>query len=520
MNVADVLTLPASMYPTRPILTDGGRTLSYQELCARVAAVGEALEAAGMKPGDRVCVMQTDTPAVVELALATLARGGVFVPLSFRAGQEELELLLTSSHPKLLFVGARYAPLATAAPEGVTVMTLDEYAEGLPLFQTPDRPDAELEIALPDEGDLAMLLFTSGTSAAPKAVRLGHGALGSFVFNTVELADDDTDEATLICVPLNHVAGLTGLLSALFRGRRIVLEPQFDAGRWLELVASERVTHAFLVPTMLKRILDHPLFDATDLSSLRTVSYGAAPMPPTVIRSAIHRLPSSVEFVSAFGQTETTSTVTVLTPEDHRIEGDARQREQREMRLGSVGRPLPDVEVRIVDETGCELEVGQIGEVVVRTGRAMQGYDGQEAETNVRLADGWLHTRDLGYLDEGGYLFLAGRASDMIIRGGENIAPEQVEPMLERHPSIAEAAVFGVTDDEWGERVAAAVVPAAGAELDVLELLEYCRASISGSMRPEVIVVVDELPRNHMGKVVRRRLRDQFLSTAAKMGGT
>ena len=218
----------------------------------------------------------------------------------------------------------------------------------------------------------------------------------------------------------------------------------------------ERITHAFVVPTMMKQLLDQPDLERRDLSSLEVLSYGGAPMPFPVIRRAIERFPGSVGFVNAFGQTETTSTLTVLGPEDHRLEGSPEEVERRTRRLKSIGRPLPDVEARVVGDDGAVLGAGEVGEIHVRTPRVMKGYAG--SSDSPLTPDGWLPTRDMGWLDEDGYLYVAGRKDDMIIRGGENIAPAEVEAVLQSHPAVEEAAVVGVPDLEWGQRVAAFVV--------------------------------------------------------------
>jgi acyl-CoA synthetase (AMP-forming)/AMP-acid ligase II len=296
-------------------------------------------------------------------------------------------------------------------------------------------------------------------------------------------------------------------MTTLWTGRRLVITPQFEAGQWLETVARERVTHAFVVPTMMKHLLDHPEFERFDVSSLEVLSYGGAPMPFPVIRRAIERFPRNVGFVNAFGQTETTSTLTILGPDDHRLGGAPEDDERTLRRLRSIGRPLPDVEVRIVDDDGQPLPTGQVGEIHVRTPRAMKGYAGADSPF---VADGWLPTRDMGWMDEDGYLYVAGRKDDMIIRGGENIAPAEVEAVLGSHPAVDEVAVLGVPDVEWGQRVGACVVLRPGAQADAADLVDWCRSRLSSFKKPEIIRFLPELPKNPMGKVLRRELRTQL----------
>jgi acyl-CoA synthetase (AMP-forming)/AMP-acid ligase II len=285
---------------------------------------------------------------------------------------------------------------------------------------------------------------------------------------------------------------------------------QFDAAEWLHLVERERVTHAFLVPTMLKRVLDAPELSTTNLSSLRVLTYGAAPMPLQVIRRAIETLPAHIGFANSFGQTESTATVTLLGPEDHHLGGPPEEIESHLRRLASVGRPLPGIEIRILDESGNQLPVGQVGEIAIRSERLMRGYYGDEQATASAIRDGWLLSRDLGWLDDAGYLFLVGRRSDMIIRGGENIAPEEVEVVLASHPAVDEVAVFGVPDLDWGEVVATAVVLHEGESVSEEHLIEYCRQRISSFKKPDHVVFVSELPHNSMGKLMRRELRSEY----------
>ena len=303
---------------------------------------------------------------------------------------------------------------------------------------------------------------------------------------------------------------LQSMLAAVYGGRTLVLMRQFETEEWLETVQREQVTRAVVVPTMLKRVIDHPDFAGYNLSSLKVLTYGAASMPFEVIKKAVEVMPG-VKFINAFGQTETASTITTLGPEDHIIEGTREEREKKLKRLtSSIGRPLPDVEVKIVDEQGKEVPPGEVGEIMARGPRVMSGYWRDEQRTaQVMTPDGWLHTGDMGWVDEEGYIYLAGRGDDMIIRGGENIAPEEVENVLYSHSKIEEAAVIGVSDPEWGQEPAAFVVLKSGETATAEEIIEYCR-SILGFKRPRTVVFLDSLPRNPMGKVLKRVLREQY----------
>lgn len=505
MNVYMLLDIPASMEPDHLIIVDGPRRWTYADLvgdCARWAA---RLAAAGVGRGDRVAFVDVNRAEAVSLLFASALVGALFVPLNFRARPDEFGDLLDRAEVRAIAAGRRYAPmlrdLGRTRP-GLAVLDLDGEA-------APPAEDVPAPLGETDDADPAVLLYTSGTTRRPKAVVLSHGDLTAYVEGQVEPFDGSDRGAALTAVPLYHVAGLTGLLTSVYAGRRIVLVPQFEAGTWLKMVGAERCTFAFVVPTMLKQILDHPDFARADLSPLQTVAYGAAPMPAPVIEEALRRFPAHVGFVGAFGMTETTSTVTVLGPADHRPRDDSPEEAERwRTRLRSVGRPLPDVEVEIRDEEGNALPPGAVGRVALRTPRLLRGYLTDEGATRPVDADGWLVSDDLGYLDPEGYLFLLGRADDVIIRGGENIAPAEVEDVLARHPAVAEVAVVGRANELWGQEVVAVVVPRDPARPPSLEELQaFCRDRLASFKKPTALKIVNALPRTATGKVLRRQLR-------------
>jgi acyl-CoA synthetase (AMP-forming)/AMP-acid ligase II len=286
---------------------------------------------------------------------------------------------------------------------------------------------------------------------------------------------------------------------------------QFEVNEWLETVQREKANRAMLVPTMLKRVIDHPDFAKYDLSSLRVITYGAAPMPFEVIKKAIELFPG-MNFINAFGQTETASTITTLGPQDHVIEGTEKEKDKKLKRLtSSIGRPMPDVEMKIIDEAGNDVPAGEAGEIVARGPRLMGGYwKDAEKTAKTMTKDGWLRTGDMGYMDEDGYFFLAGRGDDMIIRGGENISPEEVENALYAHPAVEEVAVIGVTDPEWGQEPRAVVALKKGETATSEELMEFCRERLASFKRPRSVVFIDALPRTSTGKILKRVLREQY----------
>ena len=505
MNLALLCDIPASIVEDAPALIDGRGEQTYGSLRAAVARASGLLAAHGIGAGDPVGIMSTNRREVVEVMLAAACRGAATVPFNVRASKDEMAHLLADSGVRIVFCEPRYVELVEwARPETLSSLLVfdDTHLTSL------DDPEPDWDVVDVDDEELAVLLYTSGTTSLPKGVILTHGGLTGYVMAANDAADGTESGCSLLAAPLYHVAGLTSLLNALWSGRRTVLMPQFEAGEWLDAVARYGVSHAFLVPTMMSRILDHPAFNGTDLSSLEHLTYGAAPMPPPLIERAIGAFPKQVAFAQAYGQTETTATVAVLSPEDHRIDEGEPDIAAKRRRLASVGQVVEDVEVCIVDSDGKALEPGEVGEVWLRTARAMRGYWRSEDSTKAVIdSENWVHTGDLGSIDEDGYLFLAGRANDLIIRGGENIAPEEVEVVLYEHPEVIEAAAVGLPDEEWGERVVAAAVVRGGSAVDEAELLALCSDRLAAHKRPERVVLLDALPRTSTGKVVRRQLR-------------
>ncbi|HVC44094.1 MAG TPA: AMP-binding protein, partial [Candidatus Binataceae bacterium] len=423
--------------------------------------------------------------------------------------EAELEYMINTADAKVLLAGDRYLDLITRLSPRLKLARIIAMGEGRPgvprladliAAAEPDESEAEVE----DE-DTSILMYTSGTTSLPKGVMLSFRDFTAYVTANVEMADGTDRGVALVCVPFYHIAGTTAYMTNIWTGRRLIVMPQFDAKAWLKLVRTERVTHAFVVPTMMKQVLDGPSFKSADLSSLTNLAYGGAPMPIQVIRRAIEAFPKAVGFVNAYGQTETTSSLTVLGPDDHRITGDAEQQERKLRRLNSIGKPLPDVEIGVRGEDGKLLGSGEVGEIIIRTPRIMKGYAGRSDDA--ALADGWRATGDLGWVDEEGYVFFAGRKDDMIIRGGENIAPAEIETVLMSHPAVDECAVIGVPSVEWGQTVKAFVVARAGASIAPEELSEFCRSRLASFKRPEQIELIEALPKNPLGKILRKDLR-------------
>ena len=515
MNTSEFLMLAAAIVPDRTAVIYDGRRLTFEQLQERAHRLANAMSGLGIARGDRIAAMQVNCHHLLEIYFAAALLDAIYVPVNFRAKADELAVMLSIAQPRLLFLGDRYRPLAP--PDGSIppnrIIMLDDPADGGRLnYDDLLAAAASDQQRFPeDDADATtVIMFTSGTTSAPKGAQLTHDSFATFLLANVTPADPEVAETNLLTVPMYHVAGLQAALAAVFGGRTLVIMPQFDPSGWLALAAAHRVNRAMLVPTMLKQVLEHPNFDDYDLSALNVITYGAAPMPLPVIRQAIARFPGA-RFINAFGQTETASTIAMLPPDDHILDGAPAEIERKLRRLTSIGKPLDDVEVLIVTEDGAPAPTGQVGEIVARGPRIMTGYWGQQQATGDTLRGGWLHTGDLAWQDDDGYIYLAGRARDFIKRGGEMIAPEEVEQTLAEHPGVAEAAVIGIPNLEWGEEVCAVVVPSpASPPPTAAALMEHCRQRLAGYKRPRSVVFVDALPRNAMGKVLKRDLQAQY----------
>lgn len=498
MNISLILQMAADAEPERIGLVCERMRWSYRELLQ--AARGAALSIA--ESGCQHVALLDQSSEANAIALFGAAIAGVpYVPLNFRLADADLATLLARIEPAYIIGDAdRIRALSEGARHRIRTRR-DFVEEAIQRGQTAD-----------ESGDLsegvAVQLFTSGTTAAPKAALLRHANLLSYIFGTLEFGSADESEAALVSVPPYHIAGIAALLSSIYTMRRILLLPAFEPDAWLSLAATEKATNAFVVPTMLARIIARMDEGSTaDLSRLRAIAYGGGRMPLELITRALELFPAT-DFTNAYGLTETSSTIALLGPDDHRQAFRAEDPKVR-ARLASVGRPLPTIELEIRDEDGRVLPAGERGEIYVRGDQV----SGEYRERNARDTDGWFPTRDAGWLDEDGYLFLAGRADDVIVRGGENISPGEIEDVLMTHPSIADAAAVGVPSLEWGEAVgiAIAVRPYHTRPSDE-ELRDLVRSRLRSSRVPEHIVELDALPYNEMGKLLRREVRGLFQS--------
>lgn len=501
MNLMMLLEMAAEGLGDRVAVGSLESGLTYSKLFDQAHLAAERFQAAD---GERVVLCDESSPAVPIALFGAAAAGMPYVPLNYRLPDEDLQALAHRNAPGVAITDDLGA-VRLAAAQGLETMTRREFLEDL----RRDRVPSAVAERPADPEEVAVLLYTSGTTGAPKAAVLRHRHLVSYILGSVEFMGAAPDEATIVSVPPYHVAGVAAMLSSVYAGRRIVQLSSFDPDTWIDTVETEQVTHAMLVPTMLARIVE--ALDARGsepMLGLRALSYGGGRMPLPVITRALELFPIT-SFVNAYGLTETSSTIAVLGPDDHRLAQYSEEpAEQR--RLASTGRPLPGVELSIRDEAGEEVPVGGTGEIFVRGDQV----SGEYLEAASPLVDGWFPTRDGGFIDEAGYLFVQGRNDDVIIRGGENMSPGEIEDVLLTHPALKEAAAIGVADEQWGEKVVAVIVladdaTAPGAGVSESEIQELVRRRLRSSRVPAHVVVVDELPYNDTGKLLRRVLRSQ-----------
>ena len=310
-----------------------------------------------------------------------------------------------------------------------------------------------------------------------------------------------------MCIRDSHIAGVVSTLLPMYRGDTQIVLPQFETGLFLDIVAQEKVATTYLVPTMLQGILDHPEFPKKDLSSLRNIGYGASPMPVKLLMRAKKLLQAG--YTNFFGMTESTGIISILSPEDHLLEGSPEEIAKKTRRLAGIGHCIPEGEVRIVDDQDQDVPIGIVGEVITRGRKIMKGYWNKPQATEETLRGGWLHSGDLASMDEDGYLYLAGRKKDMIIRGGENIYPVEIENVLHGHPKVLESAVIGVPDEYWGEIVKAVIVLKPGQQADADDIIDYCREKMASYKKPAIVEFVETLPKNAMQKVLKNVLRGE-----------
>jgi acyl-CoA synthetase (AMP-forming)/AMP-acid ligase II len=493
MHLSTFIEMLESGLADRLLVGEGADSLTGATLADRARRAATVITGAGA-----LVYVGENHPHLPVAALGAAWAGVPFVPVNYRLESHQIvELIERQPNPIVLSDNSTADRLSEA---GVTATVLDDW------LADAASAAARTEPAF-DDDDVAIVLYTSGTTAAPKAALLRHRHLMAYLFGTVEYAGADADESVLVSVPPYHIAGMANMLSNLFAGRRLHYLAHFTADDWLDSAIRHSATHAMVVPTMLARIVDAIEHGHAAPTTLRSLSYGGSKVATSVVERALAALPDT-GFVNAYGLTETASTIAVLGPDDHR-EVFASDDPAVRRRLSSAGQVLPTVEIEIRDDDGNVVPPGSTGVLYLRG----EQVAGEYSTGSLLDADGWFCTRDAAFVDEGGYLFIEGRVDDTIIRGGENIAPAEIEDVLHRHPTVMDVCVVGLPDEEWGQRIAALVVPRPDTPIDIDDIREFVRAQLRSSKTPEVIEITDQLPRTSTGKVLRRTVLERLTAS-------
>lgn len=497
-TVADIARVFGAERPDAVALVAGERTVTFAELDARSNKAAQAFRAAGVGLGDRVAFIEKNGIEFFEVVCALSKLGAVVVPVNWRLAPVEMAHIIDDAGARVVVVGVDFIGHVETIEHRLTsaVVAIGEHSRW-PAFDDwiADHPSEDPCVTTrPD--DVAFLMYTSGTTGAPKGVMLTND---NYFCKASGIADKwrfDADSVSLAVMPMFHMAGSGWALVGLCEGARTVVLRDVDTIAILDAVARHGVTNMLLVPVVIQRLLDTPGVEETDFAALRAIVYGASPITDDVLVRALERF--NCDLLQVYGQTETTGSITQL--DDHHPD-----------LLRSCGKPFPWVEVRIVDDNGDDVPTGTVGELWTRSRQNMRGYwNNPDATAATLTPDGWLKTGDAGYLDHDGYVYLHDRVKDMIVSGGENVYPTEVENVLMTHPEVGDVAVIGVPDATWGEAVKAIVVPAPGASPSEADLVAYARERLAGFKLPKSVSFADDLPRTPSGKVLKRALREPY----------
>ena len=498
----------ASERPADLFTIFGDRRRSNADFADRITRLAGALRALGVGPGDRVAMLAANSDRYVEYVFATLWAGGVINPVNARWSAQEMAFSFTDSDTRMLLVDDSFAPMVAElrglAPNLTHVIHAGDGAapDGMHDYEDLIATHDPVDDAGRQGDDMAALLYTGGTTGRPKGVMLSHANIATGALAVSAAGGHGGDAPGLHVAPFFHIGGVGTIFQFAFRRAPQVITPAFDPGETLRLIEAEKIGDLFVVPTMLRWLLDHPDVASRDLTSLISIRYGAAPIDTALLARAMSAIPSA-GFTQLYGQTEFSPVVSCLPPKDHLGEGAAE-------RLTSVGRPIATATVRIVDPDRRDLPVGAVGEIVVRGPQIMLGYWNRPEETEAVLDNGWLHTGDAGFMDAAGYLHIVDRVKDMIVSGGENVYSAEVENALSTMPGVAACAIVAAPDEDFGERVHAVIVPAGEAEITLDAVRAHCRQTIAGYKAPRSISLVDNLPLSPAGKVLKHVLRAEL----------
>ena len=505
-SCADPLRFHAAHSPDAPATAFQKRITTYAQLHSRSNRIAQALLADGVRSAERIAILAKNSDIFFELNYACWKVDAVLVPVNFRLAPPEMVGIINDSQATMLFVDDAFADVAhemlTQLDKIRTVVALGEAQQDWPQFESwynaHNDEDPGIEV---DPSNTCMQLYSSGTTGLPKGAELTHEAFLALMQVALRDWDDwGENEVVMVAMPLFHVAGCEwGYLGYTIGGLNVVM-PEVDPAQILHDIEAYKVTQTLFVPAVILFLLQHPNCATTDFSSIKNIYYGASPIPMPLLEQAVETM--GCGFAQLYGLTETTGAITYLAPQDH--DGSERMR--------SCGKPIRSAEIRVIDGQGNPCAPGEVGEIICRSIQNMKGYWQKPADTANAIRDGWFYSGDAGYFDAEGYLYVHDRIKDMIISGGENIYPAEIESALASHPAIADVAIIGVPDEKWGESVKAVIVLKESASLSEAELEEYSRERLAGYKIPRSMDLIDALPRNPSGKILKRVLREKYWS--------
>jgi acyl-CoA synthetase (AMP-forming)/AMP-acid ligase II len=512
MVVGDMLFKNAVKFPGRVAIVSQGLSITYGDLNKRVNRLANAVGRIGLRKGDRIGVLLHNSFQFVELYFAAAKTGAVFCPYNNHSREQELLDTINYSSPKFLFYDVDYAGMIETLKGDIG--SIDRYI-GVPATGQEWALDYEAlidrgEITEPPpsvrEDDAMSIFFTSGTTGKPKGAVRSHRHVMANAFTGLIEFKIGYDERVLVLFPMYHVSYEDNLGRSFLLPNTMVIrrEGNFNADEVLALLSAQKITFCHMVPTMINALLQSEKMDSYDLGRLRTIFYAGAPMPLELLQRALAVFRAS--FFQGYGLTESGPQTTLLRPDDHLVEGSP----QKLARLGSVGTPVFGFEVKIVNEEGREVQTGEVGEIIARGEAVMQGYWQLPHESEDRLRNGWLYTGDVGKMDGDGYVYLVDRKHDMIITGGINVYPKEVEEVLYRHPAVFEAAVFGVPDEYWGEAIKAVIALKEGRMATEAEIIGFCGKHLAGYKKPKSVQFRPELPKSPQGKILKRAIKEKY----------
>ncbi len=512
MTLGDMLIRNAHKFPKKTALVSEEARLDFETLNIRVNRLADSLIQKGLKKGDRIGALVHNCHQFIEIYFAAAKTGGIFCPYNNHLKQWEIKDLIVYSAPRVLFVDSDFADTVEGFSSELTSVEtiICVKKSNLPFMKEYEAVIAEGHIHEPEvkvfEDDIQSIIFTAGTTGKPKgAMRTHRHLLSDAVASAIDLKVG-YDERVLITFPMYHVACEDNIVRHSFLPNTIHIKKEggFNPADVLAYIAQEKITRAQFVPTMIHSLIQAPDVAEYDLSSLKIILYAGSSMPVELLKKALKVFPCG--FAQMYGQTESGPFTTFLSPEDHMIDGS----EKSIARLASSGKPALNYEIRIVDENDNDVPLGEVGEIIGRSEAMTIGYWQMPEATEEKLKNGWLHTGDLGRFDQDGYIYIVERKGDMIISGGVNVYPREIEEILYKHPAVSEASVIGIPDEHWGEVVKAVVVLKKGASATEAEIIEFCGKHLAGFKKPKSVDFWNELPKSGTGKILKKDIREKY----------